>query len=313
MSNSHTPCKIGRLRARDRPGSRPSRLRLAARRDPALQQIARRLTGTTSKPRAPPSPCSTADGRRDASGCADRRSHPSSAAPSCTVFAEVDLARPSRGAHAVGEECLGRSATRRMDGGVAPGPAGGLRDPRADVTAGSGAYRSPVLALRSRCDRYFLIVPRIPFAVAALGPEGAQLQVGLELGCGSQARLPSVHERHAELVMRLGVVRVRGDRALELLLGVGDLAGVPEDDALIEQRVSIAARRPQGARRAARELARLGAGRRGLDRTSAGRVVDVREAVVGVGVVGLQLDRLLVCRLRPCRSPSSWSAGSAML
>src|SRR5690242_13352320 len=123
-----------------------------------------------------------------------------------------------------------------------------------------------------------------------------EFQVGLELGCRA-GEIVLVHQRHPELIVRFGVARVRGDRAFELLLRVGDLAGVPENDTLVEHRVGIAAA-AGGAGRASRAAAQLHRFRAGCGRfiELARRVVDVGETVVGLGVVGLQFDGLLVRR-----------------
>src|SRR5947208_718164 len=116
----------------------------------------------------------------------------------------------------------------------------------------SRAERAPPLLLRQRAqDR---------FRGGRVRSRRRELQIRLELGRGGCERSGRafVHERHAELIMRFGVVRVRRDRGLELLLRLGDLAAVPENDALIEQRVRVAA--GQRAGRRARELGRLLAG-----------------------------------------------------
>ena len=91
-------------------------------------------------------------------------------------------------------------------------------------------------------------------AVAALGPSGASFRYVSNSVAGLR-QLALVHERHAELVVRLGVVRVRGDRRLELLLRLGNLAGVPEDDALVVERVGVAAAQRRRARRPSARVA----------------------------------------------------------
>jgi hypothetical protein len=83
------------------------------------------------------------------------------------VFAKVDLAGLGGGAHVLGGKCLG-NGDEADGGGIAPGPAGRPRDPRANVRQ-PGPERSSV-------DHYFLIEPRIPFAVAAFGPAGASFR-----------------------------------------------------------------------------------------------------------------------------------------
>src|SRR5205814_2000498 len=88
-------------------------------------------------------------------------------------------------------------------------------------------------------------------------------------------------------------LRVGFDRTLELGLGLGILAAVPEDDALVVKRFGARARAARGA---AGELRRLGAGRGGQVEFLLG-VVNRRETVVRLGGVGLELDRLLVRRL----------------
>ena len=84
------------------------------------------------------------------------------------VLAEVDLAGVGGGADVLGGECLG-DGDEADGGGVAPGPAGGPRDARADVRQpGTGAQRRRSLFLER--------TPRIPLAVAAFGPVGASLR-----------------------------------------------------------------------------------------------------------------------------------------
>ena len=98
--------------------------------------------------------------------------------------------------------------------------------------------------------------------------------------------------------MGLGVIRIRSDGRFELLLRVGDLAAVPQNDALVVQRIRVAAATGGRAGAAATrggQLHRLGARGRGLVEL-ARRVVHVREAAVRFGVVRLDFDRLLVSR-----------------
>ena len=83
------------------------------------------------------------------------------------VFAEVDLAGLGGGTHVLGREGFG-DGDEGDRSGVAPCPAGGARDPRADVCQ-PGTECGGV-------DHYFFSVPRIPFAVAAFGPEGASFR-----------------------------------------------------------------------------------------------------------------------------------------
>jgi hypothetical protein len=83
------------------------------------------------------------------------------------VLAEIDLTEIGGGANAFNGKCLG-DGDEADGGGVASGPAGGSRDARANVCQ-PGAERCGV-------DHYFLIVARIPFAVAAFGPVGASLR-----------------------------------------------------------------------------------------------------------------------------------------
>ncbi len=83
------------------------------------------------------------------------------------VLAEVDLARVGQRRHVVRRKCLG-DGDETDRGGVAPAPAGRPLDARADVGQ-PGPERNGV-------DHYFLIEPRIPFAVAAFGPVGASFR-----------------------------------------------------------------------------------------------------------------------------------------
>src|SRR5688572_13347967 len=65
---------------------------------------------------------------------------------------------------------------------------------------------------------------------------GRDLDVGLERSDGLR-ELAFIQQRHAELIVGVGVVRVALDRLFELDLRLGDLALVPQDDALVERRV----------------------------------------------------------------------------
>ena len=161
------------------------------------------------------------------------------------VLAEVDLPGVGGGADVVGGEGLG-DGDEADGGGVAPGPAGGARDAIANVRqpgrARSGTTRLLLRQLRDQRLRR-----------RGVRPVRRELQVRVELGRRRSASLPSFTSAIAELVVRLGVVRIRRDRRLELLLRVGDLAGVPEDDALVVERVGVAA---APGRRAGRRRAR---------------------------------------------------------
>ncbi len=97
------------------------------------------------------------------------------------VFAEVDLAGLGGGTHVLGREGFG-DGDEGDGSGVAPRPAGGPRDPRADVGQ-PGTERGGV-------DHYFFNVPRIPFAVAAFGPDGASFRY-VSNSAVAPARLPS--------------------------------------------------------------------------------------------------------------------------
>jgi hypothetical protein len=91
--------------------------------------------------------------------------------------------------------------------------------------------------------------------------------------------------------VRLGVVRVRGDRGLEFRLRIGDLAAVPQDDAFVVQRVCVAAL--ERSRRSGAQLRRFRACLRGQIEFPL-CVIDVRQAVVRLDVVRLYFDRFLV-------------------
>src|SRR5215203_6153147 len=118
-------------------------------------------------------------------------------------------------------------ATRRMAAGSRPTrrAASAMRSrtlsSRARSAAGSSTIRRLLLQLR---DERFC-----RFGVRSARRE---FQVGLELR-GGACEVALVHERHAELIVRFRVARVGLDRAFELLLGLGDLARVPQDHALV--------------------------------------------------------------------------------
>src|SRR5262245_12925576 len=69
---------------------------------------------------------------------------------------------------------------------------------------------------------------------------GRQLQVRFELGLRAR-KITLVHQRHTELIVRFGVIRLGRDGRLELLFRVGDLSRVPEDLALVVEWVGVAA------------------------------------------------------------------------
>src|SRR5262249_14867321 len=79
------------------------------------------------------------------------------------VLTEIDLAGRGGLAHVLDRKCFG-NGDEADRGGVASRTAGGPRDARADVRQPCG-------------DRgHFLMVPRMPFAVAAFGPVGASFR-----------------------------------------------------------------------------------------------------------------------------------------
>src|SRR5260221_13637504 len=133
-----------------------------------------------------------------------------------------------------------------------------------------------------------------------------ELQVCLEVRFGFGERLlgAGVDQRHAQPVMRVGHVGIELHRRLELRFCLGNLPGVPVNNALVEE-LRGAGRGRGGAGRAG---CPAGGGRGDqLDRILAGfrrqvelllRVVDVRESVIRLAEVRLDLDRLLVGGLR---------------
>ena len=238
------------------------------------------------------SPCSTADGRRGASGAAR--------SAVCShlrlrfldlVFAEVDLAGVGGGADVVGGEGLG-DGDEADGGGVASGPAGGARDAIANAASRARSAAESSTTSWQLCDQRLR-----RRGVRAVGRE---LQVRLELG----RRLPSACLRSR--------APCRADSALRRGSGSprwpsnGFLprrsCRVPEDDALVEDRVGVAAASRRGA--AAPQLGRLRAGRGGVIELAL-RVVDVGEPVVGLGVSRASPRSPSCSPPRPCRSPSS--------
>src|SRR5580765_8511895 len=71
-------------------------------------------------------------------------------------------------------------------------------------------------------------------------PVWRQLEIRFEL-VRRAGEVAFVDERHAELIVRFRVTRVRGDRTLERFLRLCDLATVPQDYALVEQRIGVTA------------------------------------------------------------------------
>ena len=94
--------------------------------------------------------------------------------------------------------------------------------------------------------------------------------------------------------MRFRVIRIGFDHRLELLLRFRNLAGVPEDDALVVHRVDVSGA-PAGCPRCSSELRGLRAGRRRLVEFAL-RVVNVGETAVRLAVIRFDLDGLLVGR-----------------
>ena len=239
---------------------------------------------------------------------------------SWTLFSPKSIWPASAAARTCSASKVFETATRRMEDGSrrARSAARAMRS-RTSANRARSAAESSTLTSEVRASTYLLELRDESLGGRGVGTLRCELQIGFELGGGAR-EVPFVHERHAELVVRLGVIRIRLNRRLERLLGVGDLAAVPQHDALVEERVRAARRAAGGAERR-RQLRRLGAGgRRQIE--LALRVVDAREAGVRIGVVGLQLDRLLVvgfgvvvvlllrvARSRCCRSTRSrWAA-----
>ena len=192
-------------------------------------------------------------------------------------------------------ERLGREGLGDGDepdgGGIASGPAGGSRDAIADVgqPGGSSGVDHAAQALLLQLDQ-------MPLASRRSGRR-RELQIGFELGGGAPPdclRSPAPY--------RAGSATRRGSGSPPTTASLRPSCRRSRDDALVEHRVGVAA-----AGRARAPSQRLGAGR--------GRLSNLRvrcrrrQPVVGLGVVRLQLDRLLV-GLRPCRSPSSGRARS---
>src|SRR5262245_26041401 len=89
------------------------------------------------------------------------------------------------------------------------------------------------------------------------------------------------------------MIGIRLDSPFERLLGLRNLARIPQDHALIEESIGVAAAATGGPGRASPEVGGLLARLCGLIELSLG-VVDGGEATVRRRVVGLELDRLLV-------------------
>ena len=159
-----------------------------------------------SKRRPPSSPCSTGGGRRDATGSGDAPSAPIFWRASCTLFSPKSTVRRRRRR---GRDRR-RMSWRRRRAGLRRGR-GRPGRPRARCDrerrpAGRGARR----------DRALLLELRRP----APSPVGGVRAVGASFRYVSNSvtalrHVALVHERHPELVMRLGVVRIGRDRLLE--------------------------------------------------------------------------------------------------
>ena len=147
------------------------------------------------------------------------------------VFAEIDLAGVGGGANVIGGERFG-DGDEADGGGIAPGPAGGARDTIADAGQ-PGAERDGI-------DHYFLSCARMPFAVAAFGPSARvsdmfRTRLPAPAGC-PRSRAPC----RADNALRRGSGSPRS-RASNCFFASAILPRVPEDDALVVQRVGVAA------------------------------------------------------------------------
>ena len=127
------------------------------------------------------------------------------------------------------------------------------------------------------------------WACFAFFPVGATFRYASNSFAAS-ASLPRFKIRLPEHEVRLRVIRIGRHRPGEELLRLGEVVGVPGDDALVVQRVGA------GAAAGARALAGLGAHRLRL-REFLLVVVNRREEVVRVDRIGIDLQRLLQRRL----------------
>ena len=126
------------------------------------------------------------------------------------------------------------------------------------------------------------------FAWAAFGPLGASFKY-VSNSAPRPFEIAFVHERHAELIVRFGMIRLGRDHLLELHLRVGDFTCVPQN-----RRPGCTARRDSRRRPASSPTARPPVCRLpGASSNFRCTGVDVHESVVRLGS-GLHFDRLLV-------------------
>ena len=134
------------------------------------------------------------------------------------------------------------------DGGrIASDPAGRSRDAVADVGQ-PGAERGrivmhPLGVLRTR---YCGSCAASALAGGRIRSVRRELHVCVEFAARA-LEIALVHERHSQLVVRLGVIGLRRNHLLERGLGLGNFSCVPENDALVVRRVRRCRRRRQRA------------------------------------------------------------------
>jgi hypothetical protein len=120
------------------------------------------------------------------------------------------------------------------------------RASRSGMSSNTLTWTGLTWALKPAQPAYFFSCAIIP-SPASRTDHRRELHVAFELGDGFR-QLAFVEQRHAELIVRVGVSsRFALSVSSNFDLGVGDLALVPEDDALVE----VASAPPAAAGRAA--------------------------------------------------------------
>src|SRR5262245_5167765 len=164
-----------------------------------------------------------------------------SRSPDCAIFSSPSCTRFSPksrcpAAYASRMDSIGNvleTATRVTEEGSRP----------ADRAA--AAMRSRTSVSRSAIDNLLGQLLQEGLNFRGLRPARIGLQVTLER-FARVGNLSEIQIGHPELVIRHAHFRVRLDRGLELRLGLGELAGVPENDALVVGGFGTAARSAAG-------------------------------------------------------------------
>ena len=182
----------------DRPGPAVAP---AVRRRRALVQLRRadrprRPSGSRRSSRRPSSPCSTAGGRSGASARARSAVSLIFWSASWTLFSPKSIWPAAAAARTWSAEKVLETATRRTEAGSRP----------ARPAARAMRSRTPASRARGGIEHYFFSASTNCFAIGGVRARRRELEIRLELG--DRVRRILADERHAEHVVRFGVIRV---------------------------------------------------------------------------------------------------------